>query len=150
MTDIAISKDCEPASLDGANLRCAGDPVGWAGLWQYRDYRIELRIDGDEQAPYERLVLLAGVVLPKLDAIESASDAYIRGFINDSEGFYKGPWKLRSMRIWWNPYSQMAGRKFEVTLSVGEDDYGQWAVRFAYHTFPAHILSPYMFSRRQW
>ncbi len=150
MTDIAISKDCEPASLAEANLLYAGDAIGWAGLWQYRDHRIEIRIDGDEHAPYGQLVLLAGIVLPKLEAIEDAADAYIRGFINDGGGFYKESWKLQSLRIWWNPHSQMAGKKFEVTLSVGEDDYGQWAVRFAYDTSPSTVLRPYFFSRKQW
>lgn len=151
MTEIVISEDGERASLERAKLQYVGPPVGWAGLWPHRDYRIELRIDGDEQAPYKPLGQLAEIVLPKLEAVESASDAYLRGFVGDGEGFYLGTWRLRSLRMRWDPGSQRSvGSEFEVTLSVGQDDYGEWGVRFVYHSYPTRVLRPYQFSRRQW
>lgn len=151
MLEIAISEDCPQASLDQAKLRYVGPPVGWAGLWPHRDYQMALRIDGDEQAPYTPFVQLAGIVLPKLEAVESASDAYLRGFVGDGEGFYLGTWRLQSLRMRWDPGSQrIVGSEFEVTLSVGQDDYGEWSVRFLYHTHPSRKLRPYFFSRRQW
>ena len=74
MTEIAISEDCEQASLDQAKLQYVGPPVGWAGLWPHHGHQVALRIDGDEQAPYTQFVQLAEIVLPKLEAVESASD----------------------------------------------------------------------------
>jgi len=151
MTEIPISEDCERASLDGAKLQYVGSPVGWAGLWSHRGSQIELRIDGDEQSPYARLVQLAEIVLPKLEAVESASDAYLRGFVGDDEGFYIGAWRIQSVRMRWDTgYQRITGSEFEVTLSVGQDDYGEWSVRFVYYTHPSRKLSPYLFSRRQW
>ncbi len=151
MTEIPIPEDCERASLDGAKLQYVGPPAGWAGLWPHRGKQIALRIDGDEQAPHTRLVQLAEIVLPKLEAVESASDAYLRGFVGDDDGFYKGSWKLQSLRMRWDPgYQRVTGSEFEVTLSVGQDDYGEWSVRFVYHTHPKRELRPYLFSRRQW
>lgn len=151
MTEIAISEDGERAPLDRARLQYVGPPVGWAGLWPHRGSQIALRIDGDEQAPYAPFVQLAEIVLPKLEAVESASDAYLRGFVGDGEGFYLGAWRLQSLRMRWEPGSQRSvGSEFEVTLSVGQDDYGEWGVRFVYHTYPLRELRPYQFSRRQW
>jgi hypothetical protein len=151
MTEIAISEDCERASLDQAKLQHVGPPLSWAGLWPHRGSQIALRIDGDEQAPYTPFVQLAEIVLPKLEAVESASDAYLRGFVGDGDGFYIGPWRLQSLRMRWDPgFQRVAGSEFEVTLSVREDDYGEWSVRFVYHTYPLRELRPYLFSRRQW
>ena len=151
MTEIAISEDCEQASLDQAKLQYIGPPVGWAGLWPHRDSKIALRMGGDEQSPDTQFVQLAKIVLPKLEAVESASDAYLRGFVGDGEGFYLGSWRLQSLRMRWDPGSQRTpGFEFEVTLSVGQDDYGEWSVRFVYHTHPLRKLRPYQFARRQW
>lgn len=151
MTEIILSEDYERASLNQAKLQYVGPPVGWAGLWPHRDYQIALRIDGDEQTPYRQFVQLAEIVLPKLEEVERASDAYLRGFVGDGEGFYLGTWKLQSLRMRWDAGSQRAvGSEFEVTLSVGQDDYGEWGVRFIYHTHPNRELRPYQFSRRQW
>lgn len=151
MNGIAISEECEKASLDQIKLHYVGPPVGWAGLWPHRDNQIELRIDGDEEAPYAQFVQLAEIVLPKLEEIESASDTYLRGFVGDGEGFYLGAWKLQMLRMWWDPgFQRSAGSEFEVTLSVGQDDYGEWGVRFVYNTYPSRELRPYQFSRRQW
>ncbi len=151
MTEIAISEDGERASLDAANLSYVGQPVGWAGLWPHRGHQIALRIDGDERAPFTQFVQLAEMVLPHLEAIEIASDAYLRGFVGDGEGFYFGAWRVQSLRMRWDPGSQRSvGNEFEVTLSVGQDDYGEWGVRFVYYTYPSKKLRPYQFSRRQW
>jgi hypothetical protein len=156
MTEIALSENDERASLAQANLRYVGPPVGWAGLWPHRDRQIALRIGGDEQAPFPRFVQLAEIVLPKLEAVEHAANAYLRGFVGDGGGFYIGSWKLqslrmRSLRMRWDAGDQRAAdSEFEVTLSVGQDDYGEWGVRFVYHTYPTRELRPYQFSRRQW
>jgi hypothetical protein len=151
MIEIAIAEDGERASLERANLRYVGPPVDWAGLWPHRGKQIELRIEGTERAPYTPFIQLAEIALPKLEAIESASDAYLRGFVGDGGGFYLGAWRLQSLRLRWDPGSQRsAGSEFEVTLSVGQDDYGEWGVRFVYHTYPSPRIWPYYFSRRQW
>ncbi|HEX8634272.1 MAG TPA: hypothetical protein VF703_09000 [Pyrinomonadaceae bacterium] len=150
MTEIPFAEDGERASLDGAQLQYVGSPAGWAGLWPHRDKQIELRIDGDEQTPDARFVQLAEIVLPMLEAVENAADAYLRGFVGDGGGFYRGSWRLQSLRVRWEPGDQrVAGGEFEVTLSVGQDDYGEWSVRFLCHTHPRRELSPYQFSRRQ-
>ena len=151
MTEISISEECERASLEQAGLRYVGPPVGWAGLWPYCGRQIALRLEGDEQAPYAQFVTLAEIALPVLEAIESAADLYLRGFVGDGEGFYIGSWRLQSLRMRWDPASQRtAGSEFEVTLAVGQDDNGEWSVRFLYHTYPSRELRPYLFSRRQW
>lgn len=151
MTEIPITEDGERASLDQARLQYVGPPAGWAGLWPHRDKQIEIRIDGDEQSPYAQLLQLAEIVLPKLEAVESASDAYLRGFVGDNNGFYIGSWRLQSLRMRWEPgYQRTTGSEFEVTLSVRQDDYGEWSVRFVYQTYPKRELRPYLFSRRQW
>lgn len=125
--------------------------MGWAGLWPHRGREIELGIDGEEGGPYDQLVELAGIVLPKLEAVEGAADAYLRGFVGDCGGFYVGPWRLQSLRMRWDPgHQRAAGSEFEVTLTVGQDDYGEWSVRFVCHTYPSRELHPYLFSRRQW
>lgn len=150
MTEIDIPEDCDRASLDEAKLRYVGPPSSWAGLWPHRGKQIEIRIDGDDQAPYARLIQLAEIILPKLEAIESASDAYLRGFVGDNDGFYMGPWRVQSLRMRWDPgHQHVTGSEFEVTLSVGQDDYGEWGVWFIYDTHPKRELRPYLFSRRQ-
>jgi hypothetical protein len=151
MNEIPISEDYERASLKNIKLQYIEPAVGWAGLWEFRDRKIEIRIGGDAAAPDPSLVELAELVLPKLEAIESASDEYIRGFVGDGDGFYQGFWRLRSLRLRWDPGDQrLPGSEFEVKLSVGQDDYGEWSVRFVYFTFPERKLWPYLFSRRQW
>lgn len=75
---IAISEDGERASLDRAKLQYVGPPAGRAGLWPHCDYLIEIRIDGDEQSTYTPFVQLAEIVLPKLEAVESASIRHLR------------------------------------------------------------------------
>jgi hypothetical protein len=151
MTKSVSLEDDELAPLEQAKLQYVGPPVGWAGLWPHRNGKIELKIDGDEQAPYAQFVQLAQIVLPKLDEIAIASDAYLRAFVGDGEGFYIGSWKIQSLRMVWDPASQRSvGSEFEVTLTVGQDDYGEWGVRFVYNTYPSRQLWPYQFSRRQW
>ena len=120
-------------------------------MWPHRDRKVELRIDGDEAAPYRQFAELAEIVLPELEAVERASDTYLRGFVGDGGGFYLGNWMLQSLRMRWDPgHQRVTGSEFEVTLSVGQDDYGEWSVRFVYHTHPKRELRPYLFSRRQW
>ena len=152
MTEIAISEDCERVTLEPANLRYIREDVGWVGLWTYGDSQIEIRIDGNEQCPYTGFIELAEIVLPRLEEVESASNAYLREFMGNGEGcYYKGLWRIQSLRMKKEQKSEHTfGNEFEVTLSIGEDDYGQWNVGFRYHTYPSRVLSPYFFSRKQW
>jgi hypothetical protein len=136
--------------IDLTVLRHVGPPVGWAGLWAHGDATVALRIDGDEQGPYSRLAALAELVLPELDAIERASDRYLREFVRHAENFYVGSWRLRSVRMYWTLDSSLPmGTTFEVTLSITEDDYGEWSVGFIRDTYPANAFRPYSFSRTQ-
>jgi hypothetical protein len=135
--------------VDLSVLRHVGPPVGWAGLWAHGDHTIALRIDGDEHGPYSRFVALAGWVLPELAAIERASDRYLREFVRYAENFYAGSWRLRSVRMYWTVGSSPMGTTFEVTLSITDDDYGEWSVGFIRDTYPAHAFRPYSFSRTQ-
>lgn len=150
MTKINLPKDAERVSLD-SNLQYVGSPVGWAGLWQFEERKISLQIEGDEFAPSAGYLELAEIVLPKLAEIEQTSNEYLRSFIVNSDGFYQGNWRIRSlrMRLFDAHFQKDAERKFEVTLSIGGDDYGEWSVGFICQTYPSHHLEPYFFSRRQ-
>lgn len=152
MTEVKISEVCKRAALEQANLQYIEEHLSWVGLWEFNNNQIELRIDGNEQCPNDEFVELAEIVLPILQEIESASNAYLREFMgNDDDCFYKGEWRIQSLRIQPEKDSgRIFSNQFEVTLSVIEDDYGQWSVRFRYHTYPSRVLSPYFFSRRQW
>lgn len=148
MFKIALPKEPERASLE-KKLQYVEESVGWAGLWRYDERQIELRIDGNESKPFSGYLSLAEIVLPKLAEIEKVSNEYLRAFVGD--GFYQGKWRIQSlrMRFFDAHFQESAGRKFEVTLKVGEDDYGEWSVGFICDTFPSHQFEPYFFSRRQ-
>lgn len=150
MSLFSVPHESERTPLDEINLQYVGPPVGWAGLWPHHGYKIALRIDGDEEAAHRPFLDLLVIVLPKLEEVESAADAYLRAFVGDAEGFYKGVWKLQSVRMQREPeYPGATGGKFEVTLSIGEDDYGEWGVGFIHDTYPSRAFRPYLFSRRQ-
>jgi len=149
MSKVPYGEDRTP--LDLTRLRHVGPPVGWAALWPYGGKEIALRIDGDERGPYARLLELAELVLPKLSELEQASDSYLRTFARHADDFYKGSWKIQSVRMYWTPGSGLPmGSEFEVTLWIAEDDYGEWGVRFIRETYPAREFRPFVFSRRQW
>ena len=148
MIKIVLPKEPERASLEN-KLRYVGESVGWAGIWQFGQRQIELRIDGDESEPFPNYLSLAEIVLPKLAEIEKASNEYLKAFVGDGDGFYQGKWRIQSLRMrhFDAHFQESAGRKFEVTLKVGEDDYGEWSVGFVYDS---DQFEPYFFSRRQW
>lgn len=150
MTKIVLPEEPERASLE-KKLQYVGESAGWAGLWQYEERQIELRIEGGESETFSGYLSLAQIVLPKLAEIEKASNEYLRAFVGDGDGFYRGNWKIQSLRMrrFDAHFQESAGRKFEVTLKIGEDDCGEWSVGFIYDTFPLHQLEPYFFSRRQ-
>ena len=148
MIKIVLPKEPERNSLEN-KLRYVGEPVGWAGLWRFDQRPIELRIDGDESKPFSDYLSLAEIVLPKLAEIEKVSNEYLKSFIGDGDGFYQGNWRIQSLRMrrFDVHFKKSAERKFEITLKVGEDDYGEWSVGFIYDS---SRFEPYFFSRRQW
>lgn len=150
--EIALPEDSGKASLAQAGLKYAEEQGGWIGRWPYGGYEVGLWIEGGEDAPYARFIELAEAILPKLEEIESASNAYLRSFIGGgADGFYQGAWKISALRLRQEPGSRRTfGSEFEARLSIGGDDYGLWSVGFAFHTTPSRVLSPYFFSRRQW
>lgn len=141
----------ERRSIPATDLQYVGQPVGWAGQWPHGGSMIELRIGGGEESPDRALVALPELVLPHLDAVEAASDAYLQGFIRHAEGFYAGSWRLRSLQLEWPPRARASmATGFEVTLAIGNDEHGEWRVGFRHHTNPVEELVPWCFSRRQW
>jgi hypothetical protein len=141
----------ERSPSPATDLRYVADWFGWAGQWLHGSSQIGLRIGGDEDSPDPALWVLAEIVLPNLAAVEAASDAYLRGFMGDGDGFYTGSWRLQSLEVTWPAAApRSAAWEFQVTLAIGNDDYGEWRVGFRHHTNPTNELVPFFFSRKQW
>jgi hypothetical protein len=140
----------EQSLIELPELHYVGPPAEWASRFNHRGRFITQWIGGEKSGPYTQLLQLAKLVLPKLYEIESASDSYLREFINYAENFYQGSWKVQSVRVLWAAGSKIeAGSEFEVTLWIAEDDYGEWGVRFIRDTYPSRVFRPFAFSRTQ-
>ncbi|APR84746.1 Hypothetical protein A7982_10095 [Minicystis rosea] len=138
-------------TLDVATLVHVQPPLEWATTWQGHPGGLLLSLDGADDGPYERLVDLAELVLPRLAVLETTADAYLRSWIDVGAQFFEGAWKLRGLRLAWEGLTgPLRGIDFELVLSIRGDDYGEWSVRFKRHTVPRSVFAAYAFSRRQW
>ncbi|MFT3771812.1 MAG: hypothetical protein QM820_40905 [Minicystis sp.] len=141
----------ERVAFDTSQLVHVQPPLEWATNWPDRAQGLPVSMDGTDDGPYGVLVELAELVLPKIDALAAASNKYLHSWIDVRAQFFEGDWKLRSLRLPWEGLTgPLRGIVFELTLSIREDDYGEWSVRWKHHTFPRNVFVPYAFSRRQW
>jgi hypothetical protein len=132
-----------------ARLRYVDRLPGWACTWPYGDREIELRISGDEGSPDGRLLVLAGLVLPHLEALERVADAYLRSFFTHLDA-YDGPWTLQLLRLGMPGPADPIATDFDVGLANRGDDHGEWRVGFRRHAIPQNQVTARFFSRTQW
>lgn len=141
----------ERASIDRSRLVDVGPPLRWALRFESPLRTIAVRLDGTDDGAYNRLVDLAELALPGLAALEVAADAYLRSWIDPAAHFLTGTWRVRSLWLTWDALpEELRGHELELRLAITGDDYGEWCVRFKYHSSPSPKLAAYAFARRQW
>jgi hypothetical protein len=129
---------------------CYVEPLlAWVCNWPYGDTRIALQIGGDEDSPDGRLLSLAELLLPHLQALEVAADAYLRSFFRHADA-YRDPWTLQALRLGMPAPSRSLATGFDVRLANRDDDHGEWRVGFRRHSIPVHEVTAESFSRKQW
>ncbi len=148
MFSVPIGSSRLPVTID--RLHFVERLPGWVCLWPYGDREIELRIGGDEGSPDGRLLALAELILPHLEALEAVADAYLRSFFTHADAF-DGPWTLQALRLGSPRPSDHAATEFVVRLANRSDDYGEWSVGFRRHSYPSpNCLAAESFCRKQW
>ena len=145
----SIKAGPETAAFDATMLDNVPPGDRWACVWPPDRREVEVLIDGDEDAPYDRLVDIARLILPKLGVFERVADAYIRRFIKPEEHGFTGRWSVQSLVIAVPRHRRPGHSEIELGLAIGGDDYGTWAVRFLYDPAPHKSFRPHFFSRRQ-
>lgn len=148
MFSVPIESERLPVPVD--RLRYVDERTGWACSWPYGDGEIEVRIGGGDGAPDGRLLELAELVLPHLQALEAVADAYLRSFFTHSDEF-TGPWTLQALRLGTPGPADGRATVFDVRLATRGDDYGEWSVGFRRHSYPSpNQLAAESFCRKQW
>lgn len=148
MFSVPIGSERLPVPID--RLQYVDERTGWACNWPYGNRDIEFRISGDRGSPDRRLLELAELVLPHLQALEAVANAYLRSFFTHSDEFQE-PWTLQSLRLGMPAPSHASATEFDVRLATRGDDYGEWSVGFRRHSFPSPSqVTAEAFSRKQW
>jgi hypothetical protein len=147
MYSVSIGDVRLPVPVD--RLRYVERLPGWACTWPYGEREIELRISGNEGSPDRRAGALAELILPHLEALEAAADAYLRSFFTHRDEF-GGPWTLQKLRLGMPTPWHGAATEFDVMLANRGDDYGEWGVGFRRHSIPRNQVAAESLFRRQW
>lgn len=147
MYSVAIGSARLPAPID--RLRYVEQLPGWACLWLYGGYEIELRISGGEESPDGRAVALTELILPHLEALEAVADACLRSFFTHTNEF-DAPWTLQKVRLGMPAPWHGAATEFDVMLANRGDDDGEWGVGSRRHSIPRAMVAAESFFRKQW